>query len=149
MTHFTARHRAVVSASALLLCACATTANVPQFIAATGGPTRPFSPAVRANGFLYLSGQVGTDASGKLVTGGIAAETRQVMENIRGVVQANGSSMERVIKCTVFLADMNEWGAMNEVYVTFFPADKRPARSAMGANGLALGARVEIECLAV
>lgn len=149
MTHFTARHRAVVSASALLLCACATTANVPQFIAATSGPTRPFSPAVRANGFLYLSGQVGTDASGKLVTGGIAAETRQVMENIRGVVQANGSSMERVIKCTVFLADMNEWGAMNEVYVTFFPADKRPARSAMGANGLALGARVEIECLAV
>lgn len=147
MTHFTALRRGALAASALLLSACATAANAPQFIAATGGPPRPFSPAVRANGFLYLSGQVGTDPSGKLVAGGITAETRQVMENIRGVVQANGSSMERVVKCTVFLADMSEWGAMNEVYVTFFPADKRPARSAMGANGLALGARVEIECI--
>jgi 2-iminobutanoate/2-iminopropanoate deaminase len=70
------------------------------------------------------------------------------MENIRGVLQRNGSSMDRVVKCTVFLADMGEWGAMNEVYVTFFAADKRPARSALGANGLALGARVEIECIA-
>jgi 2-iminobutanoate/2-iminopropanoate deaminase len=59
-----------------------------------------------------------------------------------------GSSMDRVVKCTVFIADMREWDAMNEVYVTFFAADKRPARSALGANGLALNARVEIECLA-
>ena len=138
-----------MAACVVLLAACATAAKAPQYIAATGGPPRPFSPAVRANGFLYLSGQVGTDASGKLVSGGITPETRQVMENIRGVLQANGSSMDRVIKCTAFLADMSEWGAMNEVYVTFFPADKRPARSAMGANGLALGARVEIECIAV
>lgn len=148
MKRFFQLRRTVMATSALFLTACAT-ARAPQFITATGGPPRPFSPAVRANGFLYLSGQVGTDASGKLVSGGIASETRQVMENIRGVVQANGSSMDRVIKCTVFLADMSEWGAMNEVYVTFFAADKRPARSAMGASGLALGARVEIECIAV
>lgn len=148
MTRFSSIRRGLLAASALFLAACAT-AKAPQFITATGGPPRPFSPAVHANGFVYLSGQVGTDASGKLVAGGITAETRQVMENIRAVVQANGSSMDRVIKCTVFLADMSEWGAMNEVYVTFFAADKRPARSAMGANGLALGARVEIECIAV
>ena len=148
MTRFSTMRRALLAATALCFTACAT-AKAPQYIAASGGPPRPFSPAVHANGFVYLSGQVGTDASGKLVAGGITAETRQVMENIRGVVQANGSSMDRVIKCTVFLADMSEWGAMNEVYVTFFAADKRPARSAMGASGLALGARVEIECIAV
>jgi 2-iminobutanoate/2-iminopropanoate deaminase len=139
--------RGVTLASVTLMAACAT-ARAPEFLAATGGPVRPFSPAVRANGFLYLSGQVGTDSSGSLVAGGIKPETRQVMENIRGVLQRNGSSMDRVVKCTVFLADMGEWGAMNEVYVTFFAADKRPARSALGANGLALGARVEIECIA-
>jgi 2-iminobutanoate/2-iminopropanoate deaminase len=139
--------RCVTVVSVTLMAACAT-ARAPEFLAATGGPVRPFSPAVRANGFLYLSGQVGTDSSGSLVAGGIKPETRQVMENIRGVLQRNGSSMDRVVKCTVFLADMGEWGAMNEVYVTFFAADKRPARSALGANGLALGARVEIECIA-
>lgn len=122
--------------------------KAPEFIHATSGPARPFSPAVRANGFLILSGQVGTDTSGKVVAGGIQAETKQAMENIKGVLAQNGSSMDRVVKCTVFLADMKEWGAMNDVYVTFFAEDKRPARSAMGANGLALNARVEIECLA-
>jgi 2-iminobutanoate/2-iminopropanoate deaminase len=131
----------------LFLSACAT-AHPAEYIAATSGPVRPFSPAVRANGFLYLSGQVGTDSSGNLVAGGIQAETRQVMQNIRDVLVRSGSSMDRVVKCTVFMADMREWGAMNEVYVPFFAAGKRPARSALGANGLALGAKVEIECLA-
>lgn len=121
----------------------------PQFIKAPSGPERPFSPAVRANGFLILSGQVGTDSSGSLVSGGIRQETRQALENIKGVLESNGSSMNQVVKCTVFLADMSEWGTMNEIYVTYFAADRRPARSAMGANGLALGARVEIECLAL
>ena len=148
MSPFSIIRRSALAVSALFVAACAT-AKAPQYIAATGGPPRPFSPAVHANGFVYLSGQVGTDASGTLVAGGITAETRQVMENIRSVVQANGSSMDRVVKCTVFLADMSEWAAMNEVYVTFFAADKRPARSALGASGLALGARVEIECIAV
>lgn len=136
-------------AAMALLSACMTPRPSAEWVAATGGPPRPFSPAVKANGFIYLAGQVGTDSTGKVVAGGIKAETRQVMENIGAVLTRTGSSFDRVVKCTVFLADMGEWGAMNEVYVTFFPADKRPARSAMGVNGLAVGARVEIECIAV
>ncbi len=96
---------------------------------------------------LYLSGQIGTDSSGRLVRGGIVPETRQTLENIRAVLERNGSSLDRVVKCTVMLADMGEWSTMNSVYVTYFRAHK-PARSALGANGLALGARVEIECWA-
>lgn len=120
----------------------------PVFIPVAGDRRLPFSAAVRVGEMLYLSGQIGTDASGSLVAGGIEPETRQTMENIRAVLEANGSSMSRVVKCLVMLADMAEWGAMNQVYVTFFP-DHLPARSAMGASGLALGARVEIECIAV
>lgn len=107
----------------------------------------PFSPAVRVGNLLFLSGQIGVGADGQLVAGGIAAETRQALENIRGVLTRSGSSMSRVIKCTVMLADMREWEAMNRVYVAFFP-DPKPARSSFGAAGLALGARVEIECIA-
>ncbi len=119
----------------------------PSFVPVAGNPSLPFSAAVRVGDMLYLSGQIGTDSTGKLVAGGIAPETRQTMENIRAVVERNGSSMERVVKCLVMLRDMDEWGAMNQVYVTYFPGHL-PARSAMGASGLALGARVEIECLA-
>ena len=108
----------------------------------------PFSAAVRAGGVLYLSGQIGIDASGKLVPGGISAETRQAMANIRATLEQCGSSLDNVIKATVMLADMNEWSEMNKVYVTYF-SKHLPARSALGANGLALGARVEIECIAV
>ncbi len=113
------------------------------------GPVgRPFSTGVRVGNMLYLSGQIGTDADGKLVGGGITTETRQTMTNIAVVLQQHGTSMERVVKCTAMLADMREWDAMNTVYVAFFPTHK-PARSAFGASGLALGARVEIECMAM
>lgn len=122
-------------------------APAAQYLTPYGPPTRPFSPAVRVGDMLYLSGQIGTAADGRLVGGGIAAETRQTMENIRDVLERSGSSLDRVVKCTVMLADMREWDAMNEVYTTFFPSHK-PARSAFGASGLALGARVEIECWA-
>jgi reactive intermediate/imine deaminase len=108
----------------------------------------PFSAAVRVDNLLFLSGQIGYDsAAGALVEGGIQAETRKTLEGIAQTLEEFGSSMDRVVKCTVFLADMSEWGAMNEVYVTFFP--NKPARSALGASGLALNARVEIECIAV
>jgi reactive intermediate/imine deaminase len=103
---------------------------------------------VRAGGFLFLAGQLGTDSTGRVVSGGIQPETRQAMENIRSLLSRSGSSLDRVVKCTVFLTDMREWGAMNEVYTTFFAADRRPARTAAGANGLALNGRVEIECIA-
>jgi reactive intermediate/imine deaminase len=122
--------------------------RAPEFMPATSGPPRPFSPAVRANGFLFLAGQLGTDASGRLVAGGIQAETRQAMENIRALLQRSGSSLDRVVKCTVFIVDMKEWPAMNTVYTTFFAAGRYPARTAAGANGLALDGRVEIECIA-
>lgn len=118
----------------------------PTFIPVSQDRSLPFSAAVRVGDVLYLSGQIGTDSTGSLVAGGIEAETRQTMENIRVVVEQNGSSMDRVVKCLVMLADMKEWEAMNRVYVTYFR--RLPARSAMGASGLALGARVEIECLA-
>ncbi len=108
----------------------------------------PFSEAVRVGNLLFLSGQLGRDASGRVVPGGIAAETRQTMENIQVALERHGSSLDRVVKATVFMADMSEWAEMNRVYVTYFP-HHLPARSALGANGLALGARVEIECIAV
>jgi reactive intermediate/imine deaminase len=108
----------------------------------------PFSDAVRVGHMLYLSGQLGTDSSGAPVPGGIKAETKQTMENIRRVLERNGSSFDQVVKCTVMLADISERPAMSEVYVTYFAKDRLPARSALGVNGLALGARVEIECLA-
>ena len=114
-----------------------------------GRPTRPFTPAVQVGDILYLAGQIGTSASaqGGVVPGGIQPETRQTMLNIKDVLEKSGSSMEHVIKCTVFMADMKEWDAMNEVYTTFFPNHK-PARSALGSTGLALNAKVEIECIA-
>lgn len=111
----------------------------------------PFSEAVRVGHMLYLSGQVGEveSAPGEtmLVEGGIQAETRQTMENIKEVLERYGSSMDRVVKCLVMIDDMSEWPAMNEVYGSYFP-DHKPARSAIGADGLALGAKVEIECWA-
>jgi 2-iminobutanoate/2-iminopropanoate deaminase len=128
---------------------CAARSHAPEFIPATGGPVRPFSPAVRANGFIFLAGQLGTDASGQLVAGGIRPQTRQALENIRSLLQRTGASLEQVVKCTVFMADMSEWGTMNEVYTTYFAAGRFPARTAAGASGLALDARVEIECIAV
>jgi reactive intermediate/imine deaminase len=118
-----------------------------EYLAPAGSRPAPFSEAVRVGNMLYLSGKLGTDSSG-LVTGGIKAETKQTMENIRGVLERNGSSLNEVVKCTVMLADMSEWGAMNEVYITYFAKDRLPARSAFGVSGLALKARVEIECLA-
>jgi reactive intermediate/imine deaminase len=97
---------------------------------------------------LYLSGQIGNiPGTLELPPGGIAPETRQALENIRALLERIGSSMDRVVKCTVFLADIGEWGEMNKVYTTFFPKAP-PARSALGTSGLALGARVEIECIA-
>ena len=108
----------------------------------------PFSSAVRVDNTLYLSGNIGNvPGTLDLAEGGIEGETRQTMDNISGVLQEFGSSMDDVVKCSVFLADMSEWGAMNEVYKTYFK--NPPARSALGASGLALNARVEIECIAV
>jgi 2-iminobutanoate/2-iminopropanoate deaminase len=105
-----------------------------------------FSPAVRIGNILFLSGQIGTDTANKLVPGGIQAEARQALNNVKATLEKYGSSMDRVAKCTVFLADIKDYADFNEIYVSYFRA-RKPARSAMAASGLALGARVEIECI--
>jgi 2-iminobutanoate/2-iminopropanoate deaminase len=111
--------------------------------------TLPFSEAVRVGNTLYLSGQIGVvPGTMALVPGGMQAEARQTMENIRTTLTAHGYAMSNVVKCTVMLADMVDWPAFNAIYQTYF-TPPYPARSALGANGLALGARVEVECLAI
>jgi 2-iminobutanoate/2-iminopropanoate deaminase len=110
------------------------------------GSSGALSQAVRVGNLLYMSGQLGTARDS---APGITPETRRAMEKIKATVERYGSSMDRVVKCTVFLVDMAEWGAMNAVYTTYFAADKRPARSAVGTSGLVGGGRVEIECIAV
>jgi len=109
----------------------------------------PFSEAVRVGNTLYLSGQVGVvPGTMKLTEGGIKEETRQTIENIKTSLAAHGFSLNDIVKCTVMMADISEWSTFNEIYKSFFVAHY-PARSAFGANGLALGARVEVECIAV
>ena len=109
----------------------------------------PFSTAVRVGNFLFLSGQIGNvPGTRQLADTGIAGQTRQALDNITAVLTSAGSSLDRAVKCTVFLADIKDYAAMNIVYATYFPKDP-PARSTVAGSGLALGARVEIECLAV
>jgi reactive intermediate/imine deaminase len=110
----------------------------------------PFSSAVRAGNLVYLSGQIGTrieNGGPKLVEGGVEAETRQALDNIKDTLAKAGTSLDNVVSCMVMMADMNEWPAMNKVYASYFPGPK-PARSAWGATALALGARLEISCIA-
>lgn len=145
--------------TALIVAACATTTQDPPRAATAAGATSQtpasggveflgsrgaLSQAVRVGNLLYMSGQLGTDSAR-----GITPETRIAMNKIKATVERYGSSMDRVVKCTVFLVDMSEWAAMNAVYTTFFAEDKRPARSAVGTPALVNNGRVEIECIAV
>lgn len=111
------------------------------------GQALPFSEAVRVGDILYLSGQLGRDKDGKLPDG-IEAQTRQTLDNIGATLKLAGVTHADIFHCTAFLADMKLWPDFNKVYVTYFPEGKRPARSALGANGLALGALIELECQA-
>jgi 2-iminobutanoate/2-iminopropanoate deaminase len=128
----------------------ASVAQQPVVITAPGAlPDLPFSSAVRVGSTVYLSGQIGNlPGTRNMVQGGVAAETRQTLENIRTVLTAAGTDFAHVVKCTVFLADIADYAAMNAVYATYFPS-RPPARSTVAGSGLALGARVEIECIAV
>lgn len=123
-------------------------AEAPVIYPSKKYPDFPFSEAVAYNGVLYLSGDLGADSTGKLVSGGIEAETRQTMENIKATLGRHGLEMGDIIKCTVFLADIAEWPGFNKIYKTYFEKGRYPARSALAASGLALGARVELECMA-
>ena len=135
------------AALAVALSGCAS-APAPKYVAMPGPTARPFSAAVVVNGIIYLSGQIGIDSTGKLPAGGIGPETKQALENIKALLAQQGASMSDVFHCTVMLADIQEWGAMNAVYQTYFPTNP-PTRSAFGTGGLALNARTEIECQAV
>jgi 2-iminobutanoate/2-iminopropanoate deaminase len=121
-----------------------------DFVATADAPKAigPYSQAVTANGFLFTAGQVALDpATGELVAGGIAEQTTRVLENLRAVLAAAGSSLPQVVKTTVFLVDMADFGPMNEVYGRIF-GGHRPARSTVAVAALPRGARVEIEVVA-
>ena len=110
--------------------------------------TLPFSEIVVVGDTLFLSGQVGNvPGTLQLAEGGIEMESKQVMDNIKLSLEAHGYSMNNLVKCTVMLADIKEWSAFNIVYKNYFESGKYPARAAFGANGLALGAKVEVDCI--
>jgi reactive intermediate/imine deaminase len=114
---------------------------------AIGGRPAPFSSAVRVGDVMYLSGTIGITADGKLPQT-FEGQAKQTMENIGATLKARGLGWGDVFKCTVFIADMKNWPAFNAVYVPYFQPGKLPARSAVGVSGLALGAQLELECLA-
>ena len=144
----------VAAALCVLIGSAAGAADAPkakaQFLPAPDAAQRdlPFTEAVRAGDFIFLAGQIGSDpATGKLVPGGIVPESRQTLKLIKDALERNGSSLSEVVKCTVFLADIAEWGTFNGVYREFFKKPF-PARSAFAASGLSMNARVELECIA-
>ena len=109
----------------------------------------PYSQAIRANGFVYVSGQIAIDPeTNEFLSGGVAEQTDRALKNLSAVLEAAGSSLDQVVKTTVFLADMKEFAAMNEVYATFFSGPP-PARATVAAAGLPRDARVEIEAVAL
>jgi 2-iminobutanoate/2-iminopropanoate deaminase len=111
-------------------------------------PIGPYSQAVRTNGFLFVSGQIPIDPkTGNVIAGDIAAQTERVLENLKGILEAAGSNLHHVVKTTVFLKDMNEFAAMNEVYARFFTIAP-PARSTVQVSRLPKDASVEIEVIA-
>ena len=143
--------RTTICAAAVLALAASAAHAQPDFrqSAMDAEKALPFSQSVRVGEVVYLSGQIGNwPGTLELVPGGMAAETRQAMENIRMALAARGLGFEDVFKCTVMLADMGKWGEFNEVYRTYFKPGRYPARSSFGASGLAMGAQVELECWA-
>jgi 2-iminobutanoate/2-iminopropanoate deaminase len=141
--------RIAAIASAVLIFSSSVAAAPPQYFPAPArqGAPAPFSTAAQVGDVLFMSGQIGVGPDGKLPDT-FDGQARQVMENVGGVLKAHGLGWGDVFKCTVMIADMKNWPAFNSIYVPYFPAGKLPARSAFGANGLALGAQLELECMA-
>ena len=138
---------------AMLLSAAAANAQAARPAAeyfpapALNGRPAPFSSAVRVGDVLYLSGAIGVTPDGKLPET-FEGQAKQTMENVGAALKARGLGWGDVFKCTVFIADMKNWPAFNAVYVPYFQPGKLPARSAVGSAGLALGAQLELECIA-
>ena len=135
----------------VLFCACQTNTSEAVIFHETHEPKKvnaPFSDAVQVGNMYFLSGQVGIDhTSRKLVSGGIEAETKQTLENIKAVLAQHDMEMKDVVKCTVILADIKDFSTFNSIYKTYFP--QKPARTTFAAKDLAVGAKIEIECIAV
>ena len=111
-------------------------------------PAGPYSQALRAGGFIFCAGQIGIDPkTGKVVPGGIEAETRQAIRNLGAILASEGLGLDRIVKVEAFLADINDWKLFNEVYSEFFKKSK-PARATVSVSGLPMGAKVEIACMA-
>jgi len=110
-------------------------------------PIGPYSQAVRAGRFLFISGQIPADKDGNLIGGDVRAQTRQVLENLKAILEAAGGSLENVVKVTVYLKDMNDFGAMNEVYSEYF-GESKPARAAVEVSRLPKDVRIEMEAIA-
>ncbi|MBN2503363.1 MAG: RidA family protein [Anaerolineales bacterium] len=122
-----------------------------EVIIPTGGakPLAPYSPGMRAGQFVYTSGQIGLDpATGKLAPGGVQAQAKQALENLKAVLEAAGASLESVVKVTIFMQDIGDYAAINEIYGSYFTADP-PARSAVQVAALPAGALVEVEAVAL
>ncbi|MDB4907898.1 MAG: putative endoribonuclease [Gemmatimonadetes bacterium] len=143
------RDRARLTLFALvgLLGACATHAGPMVEFHPSPSAGGPFSPSVRVGDLLFLSGVIGIDSTGKMAPGGVRPEARLALENLKAELARQGLGLDRVVKCTVIMADMADWPAMNEVYVTFFPGVK-PARTAFAASQLIFNARLELDCVA-
>ncbi|CZT04479.1 hypothetical protein WAI453_011522 [Rhynchosporium graminicola] len=107
-----------------------------------------FSQGIKCNGMVYCSGSIGMDVSGKVVEGGVGGRTEQALQNLSAVLQAAGSSLDNAVKVNIFLTDMKDFGAMNEVYAKFFTKDPKPVRTCVAVHQLPLGTDVEIECTA-
>ncbi|AEC52488.1 hypothetical protein PNA2_1573 [Pyrococcus sp. NA2] len=110
-------------------------------------PIGPYSQAIKAGNFLFIAGQIPLDKDGKVVEGNIKAQTRQVLENIKAILEAAGAGLENVVKVTVYLRDMNDFGAMNEVYSEYFNRSK-PARVVVEVSRLPKDVKIEIEAIA-
>lgn len=118
--------------------------------AGTGPATIPLSPGIKANGFIFASGQTGRHPQTRQVPDGMTAQTRQALENMKAVLEAGGSSLDKVVKCTVFVTDISRFSEMNEVYRSYFPEDRFPARSTVEVSSLAgKEMLVEIEAIAL
>ncbi len=146
----TARALLIAGAALALLPACSgpqTAAPGANRYFKSAVPNAPFSAAVRVGDLVYLSGSIGIGADGKLPPE-FTDQARQTMANVAATLEQTGLSYDDVFKCTVMLADMARWEDFNKIYVTYFKPERLPARSAIGANGLARGAQMELECLA-
>lgn len=121
----------------------------PAYLNADPQSGAPYSDAVRVGSMLYLAGNLGLDKDGKLVPGGITAETDRTLQNLKASLERNGSAMDRVVSCIVMLADIRDRDALNDVYKKYWTPGHFPARSAFGTSGLYLGARVEMSCSAL